>query len=214
MRNRLLGGEVGGTFMFPPRVFWEFSVVQLSLARLPRLRVLGAVVLGLVLSALGLSIRAGAAVATSARHHVVTAVRLDQSILDDLNAIRASHGLRELRLNESLSAAASEHSLDMLESGYFDHSSPTLSLSQRVIRYYPRGRHRMWRIGENLLYASPWVRAGTAINMWLQSPEHAANMLEPGWRDVGISAMHTTHAGGLYGGHEVTVITVDFGVRR
>jgi uncharacterized protein YkwD len=201
--------------MFSPRAFREFPVVHLPLAQSSSRRVVsGAIVLGVALSVLALSARAGAAAPASAQKHVVAAVRLDQSILDDLNAVRASHGLRELRLNGNLSAAASEHSLDMLQNGYFDHASPTLSLGQRVIRYYPRGRHRVWRIGENLLYASPWVRAGTAINMWLQSPEHAANMLEPDWRDVGISAMHTTHAGGLYGGHEVTVITVDFGVRR
>jgi uncharacterized protein YkwD len=200
--------------MFPRPSLREPPSVHLSLARSSRRQVVpGAVVLCLVLPALAISARSVAAAPVSAQR-VVNAVRLDRGILDDLNAVRASHGLRKLRLNDSLSAAASEHSLDMIENGYFDHASPTLPLGRRVLRYYPRGRHHVWRIGENLLWSSPSVRAGTVISMWLQSPEHAANVLAPAWRDVGISAMHATHAGGLYGGREVTVITVDFGVRR
>jgi uncharacterized protein YkwD len=50
--------------------------------------------------------------------------------------------------------------------------------------------------------------------MWLQSPEHRANLLSSQWREVGISVLHVPRAGGVYGGRAVTIVTSDFGVRR
>ena len=45
-------------------------------------------------------------------------------------------------------------------------------------------------------------------------PEHTKNMLDPRWREIGIAALHATSAPGVYGDHEVTIVTTDFGVRR
>ena len=46
------------------------------------------------------------------------------------------------------------------------------------------------------------------------SPGHRANLLSPRWREIGIAAVHAASAPGVYGGHEVTIVTADFGVRR
>jgi uncharacterized protein YkwD len=48
----------------------------------------------------------------------------------------------------------------------------------------------------------------------MSSPEHRANILDPNWREIGVSAQHVASAPGAYKGLEVTVITTDFGVRR
>jgi uncharacterized protein YkwD len=50
--------------------------------------------------------------------------------------------------------------------------------------------------------------------MWMNSPEHRANILTPRWREVGISAVHVLGAPGTYDGRTVTIITTDFGIRR
>ena len=50
--------------------------------------------------------------------------------------------------------------------------------------------------------------------MWLGSPEHKKNMLDPHWREIGVSAVHELDAPGVYNGLEVTIVTTDFGVRR
>ena len=101
-----------------------------------------------------------------------------------LNAIRASHGLVRLKLNATLSAAAEGHSAEMLADGYFAHNSHN---------------------------GSPfWKR----LQMWMQSPEHRANILNPNWREIGISAVHSDGAPGAFGGQPVTIITTDFGVRH
>lgn len=46
------------------------------------------------------------------------------------------------------------------------------------------------------------------------SPEHRANLLSRDWREIGIAAVHTASAPGVYGGSAVTILTTDFGVRR
>jgi uncharacterized protein YkwD len=49
--------------------------------------------------------------------------------------------------------------------------------------------------------------------MWLNSPPHRKILLTPRWREVGLSAVHTASAPGVYRGLEVTVLTADFGTR-
>jgi uncharacterized protein YkwD len=52
------------------------------------------------------------------------------------------------------------------------------------------------------------------MQLWMNSPEHRANILDPRWREVGVSAMHFDAAPGTYQGRAVTIITTDFGVRH
>jgi uncharacterized protein YkwD len=49
--------------------------------------------------------------------------------------------------------------------------------------------------------------------MWLASPEHRANLMNPHWREIGVAAVHVTAAPGIYRGLDVTIVTTDFGVR-
>jgi uncharacterized protein YkwD len=140
---------------------------------------------------------------------------LQSGVLADLNATRRAHGLRLLRLSSSLSAAAGQHSVEMATLGYFSHNSANgSSFDKRIARYYPVAGSRYWEVGENLLWSSPDIDAAGALNMWMNSPDHRANILNPRWRQIGISAVHVNSAPGIYGGGPVTVITTDFGVRH
>ena len=161
-----------------------------------------------------LSIGAAPASARVGRH--ASAMQTLQSgVLAEINATRRSHGLGSLRLISALSAAARQHSLEMAARGYFSHSSANgTSFDRRVAQYYPVGRYSYWSVGENLLWSSPDVDAVGALNMWMNSPEHRANILSPRWRQIGISAVHVNAGPGVFGGSPVTVITTDFGVRR
>ena len=80
--------------------------------------------------------------------------------------------------------------------------------------FYASAPWRYWSVGENLLWSSPDVSAGGALRMWLASPEHRANLMNPRWREIGVSAIHESHAPGIYKGLDVTIVTTDFGVRR
>jgi uncharacterized protein YkwD len=103
----------------------------------------------------------------------------------------------------------------MVAHGYFGHDSADgTSFMNRIARYYPRGNHAHWSVGENLLWASPRTSAAAALRAWIKSPPHLHNLLDPRWREIGVSAVHVASAPGVYQGHAVTVITTDFGVRR
>jgi uncharacterized protein YkwD len=168
----------------------------------------------LVVAVFGLWVVASPAGASSQRP-ATSLSTLEQGVLSDINALRKQHGLAPLRLSASLSAAARQHSGEMAARGYFSHSSANgSSFDKRIARYYPVGGSRYWSVGENLLWSSPDVDAGGALDMWWNSPEHRKNMLTARWREIGLSAVHVPSAPGTYGGREVTIVTTDFGVRH
>jgi uncharacterized protein YkwD len=140
---------------------------------------------------------------------------LATGVLKQLNAVRTQYGLMPLKLNASLTAAAVSHSQEMGVDGYFEHNSHDgTAFWKRIGRWYPSSSYGYWTVGENLLWSSPDVDASRALDMWMHSPEHKANILAPRWREIGISAVHLTTAPGTYHGLPVTIITTDFGARR
>ena len=162
-----------------------------------------------------LALSAGWSAGAFARSHSDSMQALQAEVLAELNATRHEHGLAPLRSSSSLGAAAHQHSVEMATNGYFSHSSANgTSFDHRIARYYPIGRHGYWSVGENLLWSSPDVDPTGALRMWMNSPEHRANILAARWRQIGISAVHVETAPGMYGGAPVTVITTDFGVRH
>jgi uncharacterized protein YkwD len=168
----------------------------------------------LVVAVFGLWVVASPAGASSQRP-ATSLSTLEQGVLSDINVLRKQHGLAPLRLSASLSAAARQHSSEMAARGYFSHSSANgSSFDKRIARFYPVGGSRYWSVGENLLWSSPDVDAGGALDMWWNSPEHRKNMLTARWREIGLSAVHVPSAPGTYGGREVTIVTTDFGVRH
>jgi uncharacterized protein YkwD len=159
-----------------------------------------------------------AAVLTSAalaapRSHAATLSQLESSVLVDINAFRAQHGLAKLRLNPQLTAAARGHSQQMAQDGYFAHESADGSLFwKRLQPFYASARS--WSVGENLLWSSPDIDGARALKLWLASPEHRKNLVNPAWREIGVSAVHAAQAPGVFQGQDVTIVTTDFGVRR
>jgi uncharacterized protein YkwD len=104
--------------------------------------------------------------------------------------------------------------MEMANRGYFGHNSASGEVfSRRIAHFYPIGAHSSWWVGENLLWSSAELNGAAALNVWLNSPEHRATMLSARWRDVGVGAVYTRSATGVYGGRDVTIVTADFGVR-
>ncbi len=140
---------------------------------------------------------------------------LEQDVLSNVNLLRHQHGLGALRLSAKLAAAARLHSTEMAQRGYFSHDSANgTSFDKRIAHFYSLGGKRYWSVGENLLWSSPDVSASSALDMWMNSPEHRKILLTARWREIGLSAVHLSSAPGTYGGREVTIVTADFGVRR
>jgi uncharacterized protein YkwD len=140
---------------------------------------------------------------------------LQAGVLVDLNQIRIAHGLVPLTINPELSAAAAQHTGEMLSDGYFAHNSFDGTLFwRRIERFYPSTHYEYWSVGENLLWSGGPIDARQALAMWMASPEHRANILTRRWREIGIAAESEIHAPGVYDGYNVTVVATDFGARN
>ena len=140
---------------------------------------------------------------------------LEVGVLQQLNAVRADHGLAPLRANAKLATAADQHSREMADDGYFDHNSVDgTSFSTRISKWYSVAGYSSWGVAENLLWFSPSIGPSGAVNLWMHSGGHRANILNPRWRDVGVGAVYSTTAHGAFTHRPVTIITTDFGVRR
>ena len=140
---------------------------------------------------------------------------LESGVLSQLNAVRRAHGLVPLHISKKLGAAALQHSDEMGADGYFAHESvDKAAFWKRIARWYPAQGWHSWTVGENLLWSSPDVTPASAIEMWMNSTEHRANLLGKDWREVGLSAVHFDAAPGIFGGQPVTIVTADFGARR
>jgi uncharacterized protein YkwD len=170
-------------------------------------------ILALLAAVLAVTVAPAAASArpsgTSAR-----TTHLQTALLGQINAFRVTRGLVALRLSPALAAAANGHSGQMARMGYFSHDSANgVSFSHRIARFYPLHGFRNWTVGENLVWGGPDIGAVRAFRLWVGSPMHRANLLSPHWREIGLGAVHSTSAPGVYGGGPATVVTVDFGAR-
>jgi uncharacterized protein YkwD len=157
---------------------------------------------------------APAAIAAPTRPAVALS-SLERSVLVDINALRAQHHLAKLRFNAQLTTAARAHSEQMARDGYFAHESADGSAFwKRVQTFYASSPWRFWSVGENLLWSSSDIGSRGALKLWWNSPEHRKNLLDPKWREIGVSALHAARAPGVFEGRDVTIMTTDFGVRR
>ena len=139
---------------------------------------------------------------------------LELDIVDRINAQRGARALRPLRVSRGLTAAASAHSRQMGQMGYFEHESFNgAPFWKRIDHYYPAGR-RYWSVGENIFWESPDTSGSSAVREWMTSAPHRQNILTREWREIGVAAAHFDSAPGAFGGRSVTIVTADFGVRR
>jgi len=139
---------------------------------------------------------------------------LQDQVLAAINELRRAKGLAELTINPALSLAALGHSQSMALHGYFGHDGWNGSpFWTRIKPKYPPQVGNRWSVAENLVWSSADLSADGAIQMWMGSPSHRKNLLTPGWREIGLGAVHALGAPGVYKGLDVTILTADFGVR-
>lgn len=184
---------------------WRFPI---ALATIAVLAVVGAM-------AVASSAATSKSAIAAARSAGMTSLpQLQTQVLAAINDLRRKQGLVPLRLSTALRSAACEQSRSMAEHGFFGHESYGGSpFWKRVAaRYAARGG--AWSVGENLVWRSPALNAQTALELWIESPEHKKNLLSPAWREIGLSAVHVASAPGVYEDRAVTILTADFGVRR
>lgn len=101
-----------------------------------------------------------------------------------LNAERERHGLTRLIEDDSLRAAADAHSLDMARRDYFEHDTPE---GVKPWMRIARTGYRATLVGENLAWGEKGMSTpARAMELWMASPGHRDNLLEPRYTQVGI----------------------------
>jgi uncharacterized protein YkwD len=107
--------------------------------------------------------------------------RLRAAMLDRVNAERKRAGVRPLAANPRLDQAAQRHAADMLARRYFAHESP----EGNTVRERSKAAGYDWReIGENI--AEGQLTVAEVMDSWMHSPGHRRNLLDPGFRELGV----------------------------
>lgn len=112
-----------------------------------------------------------------------------------INAYRARNGVAPLLVGRALSRAAQSHSADMARRGYFDHGA----FAARLWSFGVRAPY----VGENLAAGSRPLTPATIVRMWIQSPPHRENLLDRGFRRIGVGEA----------GDSMRLVTADFSGR-
>jgi len=140
-----------------------------------------------------------AAAALAPAGQAATLTRSEQEILVAVNAVRAQHDLRPLRVDTTLTRAARSYSTTLIRTDVFTHGSLGTRLARAGVRGPLYGENLAWGRGDR-------ATARGIVRGWMASPGHRANLLRPGWSRIGLGAKVGTFMG--YGG--ATVVTADF----
>jgi uncharacterized protein YkwD len=120
--------------------------------------------------------------------------QMESSITCLINDERSRYGLQPVTPNGDLHQAALSHSNEMVNQGYFEHTSPAgVTFGDRIESTgYMRGV-RTWTIGENLVWGTgPLSTPEAVVTAWMNSPPHRENLLRASFREIGVSAVAGT----------------------
>lgn len=118
----------------------------------------------------------------------VVANNLERQAFNLINSERAKNGLQPLVWDGELCRVARLHSENMGRRNFFDHEGPDGNLLDRVT-----ARGIMWRsLGENIAYNQGHDDpAGVAVDQWMHSSKHRANILRGLFTHSGIGVART-----------------------
>jgi uncharacterized protein YkwD len=127
------------------------------------------------------------------------------------NQIRQQHNLPLLKDNTKLRKAATGHSGDMVDEGYFDHTTPDgSSFVDRIIGSGYVKRNDAWTLGENLAWGTGDLSTANGVmQAWMNSSGHKANILKRSYKELGIGIRLGTPGDAGVG----ATFTADFGAK-
>jgi uncharacterized protein YkwD len=166
------------------------------------IRRLRALALVLVLGTVGLLVAPEQALAWDANSFSAAA---ESQLLTLINQARASHGLRAVKVDATLTSVARWRSRDMAVRGYFSHAIPKPPGGD-VFNELDRRGYCYLLAGENIGWNNYPDDVATAqiMMMFMASTDHRASILRARWDRVGIGAYKAADGRKLY-----TVLFVD-----
>jgi uncharacterized protein YkwD len=121
---------------------------------------------------------------------VVDLTAQEQQLFALLNQDRTQNGVKPLIAAGDLSRLARLKAQDMVKNNYFAHYSPTLGWPPQMVQN--AGIHYRYGVGENIVESNSVYKANLQLMM---SPTHRANLLDPGFTDVGIGVVSDNYGG-------------------
>ena len=105
----------------------------------------------------------------------------ESEVIRLVNEVRRENGLKALTANWELSRVARYKSQDMLNKGYFSHTSPTYGTPFQMIKALGLSFRTA---GENIArgYSTPQA----VVNGWMNSSGHRANILNASYTQIGV----------------------------
>ena len=139
---------------------------------------------------------------------------LEALVLQRINEVRATHGLRRLSASSGLTRAALTHSRSMVVDGFFAHESTNGAPFWKRLKSFYTPRSKGWTVGENLaMFGGAKPDANAIVSSWMASSPHRANLLNRQFSDAGVVILYDVAAAGVYGGEPTWVVTLDVGAR-
>ena len=102
-------------------------------------------------------------------------------VVELVNRSRARARLRPLRINAALARAAQARATHMAKNNYFSHTSPD---TRSPWSFVEATGYRYRLVGENI--AQGQAPAARRHEMWMNSPAHRANILNPAFTETGV----------------------------
>jgi uncharacterized protein YkwD len=115
---------------------------------------------------------------------------LADQVLQLVNLERTAAALPPVTRSHKLEKVAVEYACRMVEDGFFDHTDPITGEGpgDRAIA----AEYEYFAVGENLAAGQP--TAAEVMKVWMDSPAHRDNILDPRWVEIGIGV----RSGGEY----------------
>lgn len=128
-----------------------------------------------------------------------------EGLLSGTNGARSSNGLGSFGLNSQLNSAAQAKAQDMASKNYWAHVSPD---GTEPWYFFQQAGYAYIRAGENLAYG--FMTSQSAIDGWMNSPSHRANILGD-YAEVGFGIVNTPD---YQSGGEQTIVVAHYGTRQ
>ncbi|HET9525522.1 MAG TPA: CAP domain-containing protein [Pyrinomonadaceae bacterium] len=112
---------------------------------------------------------------------------IERRAFDETNAIRVQNGLPPFAWDADVCRMAREHSERMSREGYFSHTTPDGKRLRDRARVVGIAQFRV--VAENIAYNQGYEDPGAfAVERWMLSPKHRANILSPEFRAMAIGS--------------------------
>lgn len=128
-----------------------------------------------------------------------------EALLSGTNNARVSNGLASFGINSQLNSAAQAKAQDMASKNYWAHVSPD---GTEPWYFFQQAGYSYIRAGENLAYG--FMTSQAAIDGWMNSPSHRANILGD-YAEVGFGIVNTPD---YQSGGQQTIVVAHYGTRQ